>query len=118
MLGRKALDDLRLQKQALILESHLNRLTLQNQLAHLRHAGSWITSPTGAWRKASPWLLAAGAAAAGFLFIRRRPRSSPHSESAFGRILSILKLVQPLYGLWTHLRAQRRPQAPNEAESP
>ncbi len=72
MLGRKELDRLSLQKQALLLESSLNRVALQAEIQSLRSATAWVSEAAQASRKLAP-LLAVVASVAGFLFARRHP---------------------------------------------
>lgn len=110
MVGREELARLRLEKQTLVLESRLNRLSLQAEWQELRRAGERVTSPL---QRANPWLLL-GAAAAGFFLLRSLRRR----ESLFGRVTSLLKWVQPLYGLWSRLRARSQHQGQPQADSP
>jgi hypothetical protein len=56
MVGRKALEQYRLQKQVLILESNLNRLALRSAWNDLRSATAWMHEAAGIGRKVSPWL--------------------------------------------------------------
>ena len=92
MLGRKELANLDLQKQALLLESGLNRFTLQAEFQNLRSVSAWMT---GASRELAP-LLAVLATLAGFLLARKSRRS----ESWLNRLLALAKWVPPLYRLW------------------
>jgi hypothetical protein len=95
MVGRAQLDSLQLRKQALILESELNRIALRAESQNLRSATKWVGHATQTCRKLPPWLLLL-APVAGFLVVRslRRP------ASALSRFASMLKWVQPLYSLW------------------
>ena len=95
MLGRKELDKLNLQKQALLLESSLNRAVLQADIRRLRSATTWVRDATTVSRELTPWLTLL-APVAGFLVARRARRSA----SWFGRVVTAVKLVGPLYGLW------------------
>ena len=99
MLGHKELANLDLQKQALLLESGLNRVTLQAEFQSLRSAGAWVT---GASRELAP-LLAILATLAGFLLARKSRRS----ESWLSRLLALAKWVPPLYRLWMSISAGR-----------
>lgn len=101
MFGRQELERLRLLKQALIMESQLNRLSLQADWQDLRHAGARLTSPASVWQKATPWLPVL-ASVAGFFAIRRLRGPG----SLLGRIISFLKWVQPAYALWTGFRTR------------
>ena len=95
MLGRKELDKLNLQKQALLLESSLNRAALQADIRRLRSATTWVREATSVSREFAP-LLAFLAPVAGFLVARGVRRSAPW----FRRIVTAVRWVAPLYGLW------------------
>ena len=106
MFGRKDLEKFRLQKQALILESRLNRHEIQAELQDLRSAAAWMSSATRAPRQLAP-LLVVLAPLAGFFMIRsvRRP------QSLFSRVASMAKLIGPLYTLWRTFSAARKKSA-------
>ena len=106
MFGRKDLEKFRLQKQALILESRLNRHAIQAELQDLRSAAAWMSSATRAPRQLAP-LLVVLAPLAGFFMIRsvRRP------QSLFNRVASMAKLIGPLYTLWRTFSAARKKNA-------
>lgn len=95
MFGRQELEQLRLQKQALLLESSLNRHALQSELHQLRSAAAWMSNAARAPRQFAP-LLVVLAPLAGFLLVRtvRRP------DSWFNRLASAAKWIGPLYSLW------------------
>ncbi|HEY5911854.1 MAG TPA: hypothetical protein VJA21_14725 [Verrucomicrobiae bacterium] len=95
MFGTKALDELHHQKEVLLLESTLNRLKLQAELQNLRSFANPLGGLTGKTQGVFPLLLLL-APIAGFLAFRRfrRPDSFP------GRIVSLAKLILPLYQLW------------------
>ena len=95
MLGRKELDKLNLQKQALLLESGLNRVALQADIRGLRSATAWVSEATSVSRELTP-LLALLAPLAGFLVVRGARRS----DSWLSRIVTAVKWIGPLYGLW------------------
>ncbi len=95
MLGRKELDKLNLQKQALLLESSLNRAALQAEIRRLRSATTWVREASSVSRELTP-ILALLAPVAGFLVARRARRSA----AWFGRIVTVAKWAGPLYGLW------------------
>ena len=103
MLGRKELDKLNLQKQALLLESSLNRAALQADIRSLRSATTWVREATSVSRELAP-LLALLAPVAGFLLARRARRSA----SWFGRVVTAVKWVGPLYGLWKRFSPGRQ----------
>ena len=102
MLGRKELASLDQQKQVLLLESGLNRVTLQAEVQSLRSATAWVSDVTGASRELAP-LLAVLAPLAGFLLARgsRRP------DSWLSRLMALAKWVPPLYRLWKSFSARR-----------
>ena len=95
MLGRKELDKLSLQKQALLLESGLNRVTLRTEIQSLRASTAWVSEATNASRELTPWL-ALFAPLAGFLLakVSRRP------DSWLGRMVAAIRWIGPLYRLW------------------
>ena len=95
MLGRKELEKLNLQKQALLLESSLNRAALQAEIRSLRSATAWVREATSLSRELTPWLTLL-APVAGFLVARGTRRSG----SWLSRILTAAKWIGPLYGLW------------------
>jgi hypothetical protein len=111
VFGRQELEQIRLQKQALLLESSLNRHALQAEWRELRSAAAWVSNVTQAPRRFTP-LLAILAPLAGFLLVRslRRP------ESLFNRLASAAKWIGPLYSLWRGYAASRKKKA--EAEGP
>ena len=92
MLGRKELTNLDLQKQALVLESGLNRFALQAEVQSLRSATSWVNDVTGASRELAP-LLVVLAPIAGYLLARgsRRSDSWLNRLMAMARGISILR---------------------------
>jgi hypothetical protein len=107
MLGGKELANLELQKQTLLLESGLNRVTLQAEFQSLRSAGAWVA---GASRELAP-LMAVLAPLAGFLLVRKGRRSA----SWLRRLLALVKWVPPVYRLWKSISASR---AEPEARTP
>jgi len=102
MAAAKELARLRLHKQALLLESDLNRLALRAEWEQLRAATAHASDPMVAWRKISPWLPLL-APLAGFLAVRtlRRP------GSVLGGVISAVKWIQPLYSLWRRLASRQ-----------
>ena len=101
MVGGQEVGSRQLHKQALILESDLNRLALQAEYQSLRDATVRVSQVTQAWRRLAPWVLLL-APVAGFLTIR----SVRQPGSVIGRIGSALKWAQPLYSLWRGYRAR------------
>ena len=111
MLGRKELDRLSAQKQALLLESGLNRVAMQAELQSLRSATTWVREAASASRRFTP-LLVLLAPVAGFLAARGARRVS----SWFSRVVTVIKWVGPLYGLWKQFAPRRkRPEVPKPA---
>jgi hypothetical protein len=102
MLGQKELASLDEQKQVLLLESGLNRVTLQAQVRSLRSATAWMNGVTSASRELAP-LLVVLAPLAGFPLARgsRRP------DSWLSRLMTLAKWVPPLYRLWEGFSARR-----------
>jgi hypothetical protein len=95
VLGRRELEKLSLRKQALLVESGLNRVALQAEVRSLRSATSWVREAAGVSREFAP-LLALLAPLAGFLAAKGARRTG----SWLGRIVTMTKLVGPIYGLW------------------
>ncbi len=102
MFGGKELEELHVQKQALLLQSNLNRAALQAEMRHLRAATTWMRQAARISRELTPWL-ALLASVAGF-FAARGTRRSP---SWFSRIMTAFKWLGPLYGLWKRSAAGR-----------
>ena len=113
MFGRQELEQLRLQKQALVLESSLNRYALRAEYQELRRAAAWISNAARSPRQFTP-LLVVLAPLAGFLVARslRRP------ESLFKRLVSAAKWIGPLYSLWRSYATlrKREPEAAASAD--
>jgi hypothetical protein len=106
VFGRKKLEQFRLHKQALVLESSLNRYALRAEWQELRHAAGWMNNAARTPRQFAP-LLVVLAPLAGFLVIRslRRP------ESLFNRLASAAKWIGPLYSLWRGYATFRKKEA-------
>ena len=102
MFGGRELDKLHLQKQALLLESGLNRFALQAEFRNLRSATTWVGGVAKASRGLTPLLLLL-APLAGFLLARR----SRQSRSWLSRVGAVAKWVIPLYRLWKRFSANR-----------
>jgi hypothetical protein len=111
VLGREELDRLKLQKQALLLESDLNRATLQAEARSLQSATAWVSEATSVSRQLAPLLLVL-APLAGFLFARGTHRSG----SWFARAAGAVKWIIPLYRLWKSFVAGRKET--EEAQAP
>jgi hypothetical protein len=110
VLGREELDKLNLQKQALLLESSLNRAALQAELRSLRSARTWVTEAGRLSRELKP-LLVLLAPLAGF-FVARGVR---RSGSWLSRVVTAVKWMGPLYGLWKRFAPGQREA---EADTP
>lgn len=90
---------LELRKQALLMESELNRLTLCLEVKRLRETGAdWAGRVAEARQRLTPWAIAL-APLAGLLLARRLRR--PSSKTARSRLLpTIWKLAPVLIRLW------------------
>ncbi len=102
MLGRKELASLDQQKQALLLESGLNRVALQAQIQSLRSATAWVSEAASLSRELTP-LLFVLAPIAGFLLTRRRQRPG----SWLSRVITLAKWMGPLYRVWKSFASHR-----------
>ena len=113
MFGRKDLENLRLQKQALLLQSGMNRLQLQLELQQLRSATAWITGAAPRSAATAPFWVGL-APLAGFLLVRKARRP----DSWFDRLASAAKWIGPLYTLWQRFSAARKkgPEAASPAD--
>ena len=103
MFGRKELDKLAHEKQALVAESGLNRLVLQAEFQNLRSATAWVHEATRWPQKAGPLLLLL-APLAGFLLTR----ISRREDSWFKRVAAAARWLGPLYTLWKSFSASRK----------
>jgi hypothetical protein len=102
MAGRETLGELALRKQALILESELNRLTLRGEYQNVRAGirGLGTRNQSGWW-----WLLAP---VAGFFAIRLfHP-----PDSVLNRMGSLLKWLTPVWTLWKSFGGSGKPKDP------
>jgi hypothetical protein len=106
VLGRKEIDNLNLRKQALVLESSLNRRAFQAEFQNLRSATAWV-SEVAQVSRGLPQLLPILAPLAGFLLAR----SSRQSDSWLGRVVAAAKWIGPLYSLWKGFFPGREHQA-------
>jgi hypothetical protein len=102
MLGGDEITRLNLQKQALMLESGLNRLTLQAEWEKLRSSTAQLS---GAGRKRAPLLLVL-APLAGFFLARGARRSKP--ASWFAHLPTAVKLIGPAIALWKSFATLRK----------
>ncbi len=95
MLGRRTLEEVRRQKEALLLESSLNRLKLQAELQNLRSFANPVSGLAGKAQGLFPWLILLAPAAGFFAF-----RGARRAGSLGSRLASMLKLLMPAYQLW------------------
>ena len=109
MFGRKELASLDEQKQALLLQSGLNRVALQGEIQNLHSATAWMKDVTVASRKLAPALLLL-ASIGGFFFAR----GSRRSGSWLTRLMALAKWVPALYRLWKGISARRSEQEPGK----
>jgi hypothetical protein len=102
MPGRQDLEQLRLQKQTLVLESSLNRRALVAEIDELRSATARVGNAVRASQRFVP-LLALLAPVAGFFAVRkvRRPLS------LVTRLAKLAKWIGPAYALWRSFSAAR-----------
>jgi hypothetical protein len=95
MVGGKEIADLRLRKQMLILESHLNRAELEADWEELHRATAWLRRAATTLNQARPLLLLLAPLAG--LMVGRRPA---RPAGFVRRLLGLLKWIRPLLGLW------------------
>jgi hypothetical protein len=103
VFGTTELERLRVQKQALILESSLNRQALSTEYRELRMAVTHLRNAALAPRRLVP-LLALLAPLVGFGLVR----GIRHPVSLFSRLVSAAKWIGPLYSLWRGFSAARK----------
>lgn len=95
MAERDTLERLRLQKQALLLESGLNRMELRRECRAVAGHFAWLNDPVGAARENSP-LLVTLAPLAGVL-ASRVLRSSRPGTSKLALLIDALRIAWPLW---------------------
>jgi hypothetical protein len=95
MFGTQKLTELQLRKQALLLESDLNRLALYVECERLSKVGSWAGRIADVRKILGPWalLLAPLAGVALALGLRRR-------SGWLGSLTKAVALIGPLIQLW------------------
>jgi hypothetical protein len=106
MLGGTELEQLGLQKQALVAESTLNRHALVAEIGALRAARTRLSSAITAPGRFVPLLMAL-APIVGFFTVRGLGRP----VSFITRITKLVKWVGPAVSLWRTLSAARQRQA-------
>lgn len=112
MAGTRAIDDLQLRKQALVLESDLNRLALDAEWQHLRAASTWMGEAAQIHSQVRPWLLLL--APLGGILAARGVR---HSKGMLGRLLAAVKWIRPLWAAWKTFSAPPATGEQKPAES-
>jgi hypothetical protein len=101
MFGNEKLERLRQQKQVLVLESAVNRLSVQAELRSLNVARARLTGALAGPRRLTPILLIA-TAVLGFVLMRRREALRP------GRLFSLAKWGFSLFQLWRRFSGSSR----------
>ena len=103
MLGSKELEQLHLQKQALLLESSLNRYALRAELDELRYSASRMSHAILAPRRFAPLLMGLASLAGFFAF-----RSVRRPASLIVGVAKAAKWIGPALSLWRSFTAARR----------
>ena len=103
MLGRQQIEQLRLQKQTLLVESSLNRHALISEMGALRSAFSSVSSAVLAPRRFAPFLLVLAPLAGFFAF-----RGARRPGSLITRVAKVVKWIGPAYSLWRSFSAGRK----------
>lgn len=103
MLGTKRLSEFELRKQALLLESNLNRLALRVEFQHLCRAGAWMDRLGGVRSVIKPWALPLAPLAGIAVALRRRGRFG-----WLGRLTKAVVVLTPLIKLWRARIAQSK----------
>jgi hypothetical protein len=104
MVGKGERERLRLRKQALILESGVNRCALANEWRQVQAATAWVEEAKRWGQHARAWWPVAVpvlGAVAGWCFRRSAPAAS--------RTGSLLKWAALAYSLWRQFGATKRP---------
>jgi hypothetical protein len=103
MAGRTEREELRIRKQALILESGMNRRLLQTQWRELQEATAWLGEVRRLGRGARTWLPLL-APLAGWLALRGRKHSAPLANRT-GSLLSWIEIARSIWnGLAAHAK--------------
>jgi hypothetical protein len=109
MVGRIAGEQLRLRKQALILESGINRRLLATEWQRVRAAAAWIGEVKRFGRQARTWWPVL-APLLGLLIARRLRRSSP-GVSRTGMLLNLLETALSLWKQFAPRKSGDEPPA-------
>ncbi len=107
MVGRKEREELRLRKQALILESGMNRRLLQNEWREWQSATAWLGEVRRLGQRARTWLPFL-APLAGFLALRGRKQSAPMAS----RTGSLLGWIEIALSIWKGVAAHAKRDQP------
>jgi len=99
MAGRSGTEALSRRKQALIIESNLNRIALQIECENLRAATRPLHQVATVAHRMGPWLLPL-APLAGLLAARFLRKRSGLLDTA----VSLLRSLPPVLALWHHFR--------------
>ena len=102
MLGGKELEQLSMQKQALVLESSLNRHALISEIAELRSAAARVSNAVRAPQRFAPLLMLLAPLAGFFAF-----RAARQPVSLITRVAKLAKWIGPAYSLWKGFSAAR-----------
>ncbi|KAB2671602.1 MAG: hypothetical protein DVB31_04350 [Verrucomicrobia bacterium] len=95
MAEGESIDRLRLQKQALLLESGLNRMELRHECSVVREHFAWVNDPVGAARENGPLLMTV-APLVGVLASRLLRTSRP-GTSKLTLVIDFLRVGWPLW---------------------
>ena len=95
MFGRQELKTLRLRKQALLLQSGLNRLTFQVEIARWREVGGLLGFINGRSGKLKVWALALAPMAGAMVGLGFR-----RSRKVLGSLATVIAVAKPLIRFW------------------
>ncbi len=109
MAGRREIDGLQERKRTLVMESNLNRLTLQAEWRNLQAATAWVNGTARACRQLRPWL-ALLSPIAGFLIAHgaRQP------GGALNQFLSAGEWLLRLRSVWKQFSGMRAKAGPEK----
>ena len=113
MFGGRELRALELRRRELVLQSTLNRLTMQTELQQVRTALQPAERIVGSIRAVRPWLLLLAPLAG--IFTVRGVRGN---GSGFSRLLALARCLQQLLALWKQFRpasTETEPETPSAA---
>ncbi len=98
MSGRREMTEVELRKQALLLESQLNRLALGAEWGQLRGALSWVGYVKEAQRRMRPWLWRLARVA--IALVARRFRGRESNPGFWGRAIELVLGLIELRRAW------------------